>query len=228
MKTYAQLFVCSMLSASLFALSLSKAAAQEPHAYFRVDAGASLVQDTDLKSYFDVPVNGSKVSFDTGFTLGFSAGYAFNRYFSAELGTGFSWNSIRSISGANYADADLIQTPIMASAVFSFPNRTKLLPIIGVGVGGAAITLDVDQISIGSGAGRVDTYGTTSDFVFAYQGFAGVSYEFNPNMSLGLFYRYFGAESPSFKPDYYYNTLGEMKLGRLQTHNVTLAFTWRF
>jgi OmpA-OmpF porin, OOP family len=201
---------------------------QEEKVYAGVDLGAAWVQNADLQSYFTVPVAGSTIKFDPGFKLGLKAGYRVTPWFAAEFETGFSWSSIASISGANYVNADLLQTPVLANAVFCYRNRSKFMPWIGGGVGGASITLDADSISMGSGGNEVKSWGTASDFVFAYQGFAGVSYQVNRNISVNAMYRYFVAESPTFESDYLVNTTGNVRFGRLQSHVVTVGFTWCF
>jgi len=228
MKTHVRWFTGLMLCGAVSLLWPSSAQSEPPKLYGWMDAGGSLVQDTELKEYLDVPVSGNEVRFDPGFRLGIGMGCEFNRYLAAEFETGFTVNSVKSITGANYVDASLYQVPLLANLVFQYPmelrNRAKLVPLLGGGVGGTGVTLDMEYVSIGSRY----SWGSAYDFVFAYQGFAGLRYEFNKNMALAVYYHYFVADAPTWEPDYVENTYGNMRMDALHTHSFSLRFDWRF
>src|SRR5206468_3514207 len=65
------------------------------------------------------------------------------------------------------------------------------------GVGGSAAILDADHITLNGT--RLD--GSMSDVVFAYQAFAGLRFKISESMGVSVEYRYFAADSPSWKPD---------------------------
>ncbi len=209
------------------------AQSQQPRFYGWLDAGGTVVQDTKLKSFFDQPVSGN-VKFDPGFRFGLGAGCEFHRYLAAELETGFSWNSVSQFDGINGLDAALYQVPILVNLILQYPiemrNRSKLVPMIGAGVGGAALTLDMSS-------DFEPGFGSASSFVFAYQGMAGLRYEVNRNMSIGVNYRFFIADSPDFEshePEGFIPPPGgpplegHITMESLRTHVVTLGVQWRF
>lgn len=196
--------------------------------YGWIDAGGAVLNDTDLRSYFNQNVEGSEVTFDPGFRLGLGIGCEFTPWVAAEIETGFTWNSIKDITGPSYVDASIYQAPILVNLKLQLPlelrNRSRLVPMIGGGVGGAGVTLDADEITLGT----VTSYGTAYDFVFAYQGMAGLRYDLNQNLSIGIYYRYFVADPPSWEPDLYLWTYGRTQFGSLQSHQLSLGLTWRF
>lgn len=67
--------------------------------------------------------------------------------------------------------------------------------------------------------------GTDADAVFAYQAFVGLCYKMAENMSLGLEYRYFAADDAAW--DFGISGL-KLNLGGVQTHSLSLAFSWHF
>jgi len=65
--------------------------------------------------------------------------------------------------------------------------------------------------------------------VFAYQAFAGLRYKLNDRMGLSVEYRYFAADEAEWRADFTSNTFSDtMRLGRIQTHALSLAFDFKF
>ncbi len=237
MKTRVRWFSVLMMCGALALPGSGPALGEQPRPYAWVDAGGVVMNDTHLTSLFE-PLTGVKVGFDPGFRFGVGGGVEFNRFVAAELESGFTYNNINSITGAHFDDASIYQTPILVNLMLQAPielrNRTRLVPMIGGGVGGASVVLDCDFISIQTPQGATATaQGTFYDFVFAYQGRAGLRFDFNRNMSVGVYYRYFVADAPSWEPDFI-EFIGvpppsnRISMEALHSHQVTLGFTWIF
>lgn len=133
------------------------------------------------------------------------------------------WNEIDYISGADYVDAYVGNTPFLVNLKLELPTGGPIRPYIGAGAGGSAMFLDADYIELG-GTG---VWGTEGTVVFAYQFFAGVRFEFAERMSLGVEYRYGGTGDPEFESDWGYGDEG-IRFGRIETHSVSATFTYRF
>ena len=209
-------------------LSLLPAQSQvEGRGYFDGDIGGSIMPDADFEEYFGNPIaSGSEVEFDPGFRIGLRAGYGVTDWFAAELETGLMVNSIDSISGATESDAFMSNIPCLVNARFQLSQFDRLTPYFGVGVGFSVTTLDADNIAFGGGW----LEGTMSTVVFAYQGFAGLRYNFNDNMGVSLEYRYFATTEPEWEADVIYGPAGSDSIGfgRIQSHVFSIAFQFRF
>ena len=193
--------------------------------YFRFDLGPTFTEDgrlTELGS----GSGGNEVRYDTGFTFDASAGYAFNNWVAAELQLGTTWNEIDSVEGVRMNDTFLFNVPIMANVILQWPiPRTRLVPYLGGGVGGSTTVFDTD----GFDDGVVTLVGSDSDFVFAWQGFAGLRFEINERMFLGLAYKYLATGDSSYEyealfggPDF------DLGIEGTRSHTVTFSFSMKF
>jgi opacity protein-like surface antigen len=194
--------------------------------YIKADAGGTITQDTDLKEFFGSVAPGTKVKFDPGFRAGVTGGYQLTDWFAGEVELGFMENRIDSITGADRVhDAWFANVPFLVNGKLQYPNSSPLTPYIGAGVGFSEALIDVDQIDLGG----TSLHGDMNDTVFAWQAFAGLRYRINDQMGLSVEYRYFAADSASFQPDFTSGTPSDtMRLGRTQTHAISLAFDFRF
>jgi len=184
------------------------------------ELGGAVIEDARLESFFDETASGNKVKFDPGFRGAIALGKEFSRYVALEVEGGFHYNSIRSIGGSSSDNGELYQVPVLGNLVLQFPNQTRLVPVIGGGVGGVFNILDADDITLG--ASRFSD--TEETWSFAYQGYAGLMYSFRPDMGLGLGYHYLRNDGPSWE-------LGDgddVKFNRLVNHSFVLTFNFRF
>jgi OOP family OmpA-OmpF porin len=78
---------------------------------------------------------------------------------------------------------------IMANGYYDIDFGSPFVPYIGAGVGVAMLDSELK-----AGGGSFKDFNTQ----FAYQGIAGVSYNFAPNIAANLEYRYFGNTEPTF------------------------------
>lgn len=205
--------------------------------YFWGGAGPAWTEDADLDEFAGDPVSEGELHFNTGIRFELGGGYHITDWLAAEFETGVIYNSVDSVDAAGLSsggELDLSQVPMLVNVVFSLPNETGFVPYVGGGVGGAFSVLYADYFALGPNTAD----GSFSDVVFAWQGFAGLRYDFNENMSLGATYKYFAAESPTWEADTFvgtglppyggYWTTTDTKAGPFRSQSVTLAFTMRF
>lgn len=220
-----QLWICAL------ALSLTATTVQAQTLantwYGKVDAGVSIVGDTQLKELFGPVIGDNSVEFDPGARFGVTAGYNFCEWFAAEGEIGMMWNEVSKMGNATRMDAMFYNAPFMVNAKFQLPNPSRVRPYVGAGVGGAGATMDINHLTYGDT--RIS--GTASDFVFAWQGFGGVLFELNENMSVGVEYRYVRSQGPDFDIDWgwFSNIETErMSFGDIETHAISLLFNYNF
>ncbi len=210
----------------ILVLGAGLAHAQNTRFYVQGDLGGNVTEDLDLKEFFGPVAPGSKVKLDPGLRAGVRGGYQVCDYFAPEVELGFYGNRIDSITGATRVhDASFANVPFLLNARLQYPNRSRLTPYIGGGVGFAESLLSVDEIVIND----IHVHGDNSDTVFAYQAFAGLRFTLNPQMGISLEYHYFVADSPKWQSDFSFGTPSDtMSFGRSYTHAASIAFDFRF
>ena len=193
--------------------------------YSKFEIGPTFRPDGEVTKFGGFST-GNTISYDVGFDFDMAIGYAFNKWVSVEGEFGWNGNQISGVQGFQLQDTYLYNVPFIANIVFQYPiRRTRLIPYAGGGGGGSVSIFDTDLFSNGA----VTLVGNESDFVYAYQAFAGVRFEINDKMSAGLGYKYFGTgdssysfESTSGGPDF---NLGVSGGG---VHMVLCTFNWKF
>jgi opacity protein-like surface antigen len=227
--------------ATFFSLSLSLAKAQySPYywvlpegagPYFRANIGPTIFQDGTLKGftgtspYFSGPQN-AKVSYDVGASADLAFGYAFNKYFGLDFETGYVWTTLDNVNGYYVNNSTIANVPLLVNGTLSLPiPHTNIVPYIGGGVGGAVSEFHADDFSAQAGGSPV-AEGDEDDAVFAYQGFAGVRFMINPNVSLGVGYKYFATGNPTFS--YPPNPNLNIEFKGIQSHSILFTFQVNF
>lgn len=198
--------------------------------YWGADLGASVAQDGHLTQFAHLSVS-DPVHYGVGMGMELSGGYAFNRYFALEFQTGWTWNPINSVENAAAHDSSLSSVPFMANAVFRYPiPGTRVVPYAGAGAGGALSVFDADGFTRSAGTSAVWLYDAASDFVFAWQAFAGVRVELNDRISVGVSYRYQAVDpsSFSFESDFYGGPTVKIGFSALNTHLAAISFNMKF
>jgi opacity protein-like surface antigen len=193
--------------------------AQMVHGWYEL--GGTVLEDATLESFAGEAVAGNTVKFDPGFRFGIALGSELTRFLRLEVESGFHYNGIESISGAAAASGQLYQVPVMGNVVLQWPNKTSLVPVIGAGVGAMWSVLDADAITLGA----TTLTGSQEGWGFAYQGFAGVNYNFRPDMGLGVFYHYIVSDSPSWSVA---AGLPSVKLDAVRSHTLSLTLNFKF
>ncbi len=193
--------------------------------YLRAGIGGNILEDGKLTDFGGAADN--RIEYEVGIVAHGAVGYAFNQYIATELEFGFIGAQIDSISGLFTDDTYLYNLPMLANVVFSFPiPETIVVPYVGVGAGGTVTVFDTD----GFGDNSVMLFGDDSDVVFAWQAFAGLRFELNEHISLGLGYKYFAADDASFKYRSAFPGGPDFKLGLegVKAHSLFFTFQIRF
>jgi len=141
--------------------------------YVGAGAGANFLQGNGL----------NKDDYDVGPAGNLYVGYGFGNGFRTDLEASIRENS---------HDGNNHQTTygLMANGYYDFDFGSPFVPYIGAGVGVALLDSELK-----GGGGKFSDFNTQ----FAYQGIAGVSYNFSPNLAANLEYRYLGNTKPTFK-----------------------------
>jgi opacity protein-like surface antigen len=214
------------LSAAAIILAAGHAAAQPSRFYVKADAGGNITSDVSMTGYFGPVDPGTKVTFDPGIRLGLAGGYHVTDWFATELETGLMANHIHSITGANQLDANFSNTPLLANLRFQLPGQHRLTPYFGGGLGGSVSILNADPMTLNG----ITIQGSAGALVFAYQAFAGLEWNLNEHMSVGVEYHYFATEGPSLQADFVSSGISSDRivLGGAQTQSFSLLFKWTF
>lgn len=192
MKMPALVKLGTMIAAMAFGLAV-QAQNLDSRWYFRTDLGVSLPMDTDLEEFLGLdPAGEVEIEFDAGMRMGVAGGYRISPWLALELESGVLFNSVNDADGES-VEATLTQVPFMGNLVVQCNNFNRWVPFLGLGAGGVSSVLDIDE-RVDTGAGTLILDGSDADLVFAYQAFAGVRYEFNDRMGVGLVYRFMGAQ----------------------------------
>jgi opacity protein-like surface antigen len=211
-----------------FALTFA-VAAQGQGPFVKVEAGPTITEDVTISEFLSL-APGNKIEFDPGFRFAFGGGYSFSDFIALGGETGVSFNEIDNIQGASSeSESSIGNVPLMANVTFKIPTRSPLVPYAGAGAGVSFVWFDAQTIQVPNGGGGFDTVdGSDSDAVFAWQVFGGLKYEINPNMSLGIAYKYLHADAPEWNAEDDFGTEISFRTGHIETHAVTFVFSMKF
>lgn len=180
--------------------------------YVSADLGGTIVQSTKVRNAPET------LSFEPGFRADFTFGYRIPQtLLAAEFETGGTWNSLTSggyVTPPGF-DTRLYQIPVLANLVLNVPLNDRLSLYVGAGAGGVASQIE----QRGFGGSVSDT-----DFTFAYQGKVGVKYSFNPDMEVGLDYKFMGTLSHTWFND----SPLPLATDPIYSHSILASFTLRF
>lgn len=98
---------------------------------------------------------------------------------------------------------------------FDFLSDKQVRPFLGVGLGYARVTNETKTTKL-SAEGETSVTTTERANTFAYQGIAGVAYDFTDNFSANVAYRYLGTSKVKFPGD-----------GTFQSHSFNLGLSYR-
>lgn len=120
---------------------------------------------------------------DVGFNLGAVAGYKWAFGLRAEGEVSYRQNDLNNIVGISVV-GDISALAFMGNGWYDFDTGTPLIPYLGGGLGFAVIT--------------IDSGGSESDTVFAWQIGAGIGYEVTTGVVVSADYRFLATSDPSF------------------------------
>jgi outer membrane protein OmpA-like peptidoglycan-associated protein len=165
---------------------------------------------------FSLPSGGGSatVEYDHGWVGALSAGYATALGIRAELEANYRWgNDVDSTRPASTASGKVRSLGFLGNVLYDFQTGTPFTPYLGVGAGLARVKHDARL-----GALSV----SDSDWVFAYQGIAGVAYNVTNNLALTADYRYFATQKPKF------DVIGSTVDGQYRNHSVMVGLRYSF
>lgn len=196
-------------TAAVAALLIAPAHAQD--AYGKVFGGAGFEQDHEFNGEITgVGIGDGTLETETGYAVGGAIGYQFTDWIAVEAEIAYRANEIEGgvVNGAAFTGGDDIESlSFMGNIVYTAPEIYGFTPYLGGGAGTAGI-------SFSDGGDR--------DYVFAYQGFAGVKRRITDNLSAGVEYRYFGTDDAQFASDF-----GAVAAD-YESHSANLVFTVGF
>lgn len=176
--------------------------------YFGGNVGAALRSDTILSS----PSLGSEVvEFQPGYTFGAFLGYDFGNNFRLESEMSYRENDIRTGGGETPQAAT---SAMMFNGYYDLSLKKPFSLYFGGGLGVANAQLET--ISLGQAIDADET-------LFAYQLEAGIGWNYNPNATFSLGYRFFDAADPEFVLP-----AGQRVQMDLETHEFVLKMRYLF
>ncbi len=195
--------------------------------YGRAEGGWSHQNQDNL----DSAITGT-IKPDEGYVAGAALGYKTGQL-RLELGFDFSHQDVksasigddgglghrlglRSLNGLSGGAGNIENDAVMFNASWDLRTGSRWVPYLGVGVGGAEVSLN--DLMVGG-----VPVSNSSDFVFAYQPFVGVRYMLTDRLALGLEYRYVATVDPTFK-----DSSGRPFNGKYESHNVLAGLTYHF
>jgi opacity protein-like surface antigen len=166
----------------------SRSPGDQDYFFLGAGAGVAFMQDLTLKD-----TGGAKMTFDPGARFELALGYQFAKAWSYDFETGFIYNSVDRIAGTSLssvgASADFYQIPFMVGLNFTPTIYGPIKGFLGASIGGVVGSFH------GSGPGGSTDH---TDITFGYQGAAGIKYEINDRMDLGLAYKFLGTTDHDF------------------------------
>lgn len=201
-----------LLGTAVVAMLPTAAMAGTEGFYVGAGAGVNWTRDADLR----LPSTSQELTakHKIGGVADLSAGYATGFGPRAELEFAWRWNNkIKDTSSStgslNGLGGKSRSIAIMGNGLYDIDTGTAFTPYVGVGAGLAQVHLDLNGTS-------------DKDWVFAYQGIAGVAYNVTSNLALTVDYRYFATIDPKFDTTY-----GSVK-GEYGNHTILAGLRYSF
>ncbi len=175
-----------------------------------------------------------KLTMSPGFAAHGGLGQRFLPWLSAEVEGGFYYNEVdeaRFPGGQSRSfNGTLLQVPILLNVIFHLPDTHPVVPFAGAGVGARITWLDMnDSVSLGS-AGVVRLDDSSVEASPAYQAFAGLRFNLQPDAAFMLIYRFNGGISPTWSLNDAVTgaNVANLKAHDMFIHTLDIAFCVRF
>lgn len=148
--------------------------------YFKFDVGANYTGDLH-QDFKNIPGD-RDLKMNLGLRTSVAEGLALNRFFALEVESAFLWNEL------DHSTDWVIQVPVFANAVLRYQSK-RLGAYVAAGGGGACVIAKT----------MLFEHDTDLTVVPAWQGTAGLNYNFGGGLSVGLVYKYMGIQDPKFE-----------------------------
>jgi opacity protein-like surface antigen len=192
----------------------------------RLDLGGTIAEDAALTE-FAGPVSDAEFTMDPGIRLDAGAGYRITPWLEVGPELGFVHNSVNSIGDWHNPDATLAQLQLFMNVVIEYPPSARIAPFIGAGGGGVASFL-----TFGESHSHYYYYdspdGWGNAFVLGFQGFGGLRYRFNDEVSMGVIYRYLQTEGQRWNVDWWDGSDFVLAVDSVRVHSWCLVLTAAF
>lgn len=200
--------VALLAGAALVALSAAPAMAQP---YLGVGAGASWIEDADVKGAGAT----TNMEFDTGYGALIKGGYDFGGGWRAEGELGWREWGVDGVNGGAVSGGDLRMYTVFLNGLYDFMPTNNWSPYLGAGLGVARFS--ADGLRVGA------TGSNDQENTWAVQGIAGAWYALDQNWQISADYRY------QYHGDVNLATSGapSYDIGN-QVHTVMLGLTYKF
>lgn len=201
---------------AVFSPAQAQEAASTVSLYARLAAGAAFVNDLDQDIAFDpnlvsiiTPPDRQEISYDTGIVLGGALGFDYGNNFRTELEYRYieADQDQRALSNGFSPDGGLLSVgdssgqaiihALLANVAYDAPLDGPVTPFVSLGFGGARVRNDLNGAFSPSDEAAL---------TYAYQARAGVSYEVNEGLRLGVDYAYFATGQLTYGPEQFDST----------------------
>lgn len=200
-----------LIGAAATALALPGHAAHFKGWYVSVEGGASWIEEVD--ALYTRTFNGALVtsdtdeaSFDTGWALFASAGYAFANNWRVAAEFGYRRNAVSAVFlvSDSFRDlaGDIEEYSLMANVLYDVPLTERLALTIGAGAGADNVRFDGSYSSFFGPVAASD-----DEWKFAVQGLAGFSYALSRGTDLTFTYRYLHVPGPEFTQSGFFSVI---------------------
>lgn len=200
--------VALLAGAALVALSAAPAMAQP---YLGVGAGASWIEDADVKGGGAT----TNLEFDTGYAAMLKGGYAFGNGWRAEGELGWREWGLDSANGGASVDGEARMYTLFVNGLYDFMPNNNWSPYLGAGLGVARFSGNGARVGLATSDDQENTW--------AVQGIAGAWYALDQNWLISADYRYQYHGDVNLAS----NTAASIDLGN-QVHTVMLGLTYKF
>lgn len=202
-------------------LAAPAAAQVQPRGFYLEGIGVNIWPElSDLKDSVLSPGANQTLRLENDYGFGGAAGYAFGNGMRAEVETtlrvldldAFSGRALGLVAPSAELNGDSTSLPIMLNGYYDLDLGAAVdgLPLylyVGAGVGYSHFELSNDSVGL-----------KLSDWVFAYQGMAGLRMRISPRLFLRAGYKYFATADAQ---------LGSTEMS-YATHNLELGLAWQF
>jgi opacity protein-like surface antigen len=200
--------LAALLGSAVFLVSRpTQLRAEDSQWYLKGEAGPSFVNNitTHSTDLFGT-TRTTKSSFKTGFRFDVDGGYQFNDSWALEAELGFIYNAVDFSNSAGTTSPALYQLPLLVNGIYTLPLNCPVKPYVGAGLG--LVVTGLNELGDANGAGQL---------------LAGVKYDLNERIDLGLGYKFLITTEHDWS-----DVLGDSHSNRTLSHSILATVTVKF